>query len=245
MKSIIFASRNSKELLRDPLNLAFGIGFPLAVLFLFVAIGANVPESIFRIESMTPGIAVFGLSFISLFSATLISKDRATSFLMRLFTAPLTASDFILGYTLPLLPMAIAQSAVCFIVSLFLGLKADINALLALVVLIPSAVLFIGVGLLVGSVLSDKHVAGVCGALLTNLSALLGGAWFELSLIGGAFEKVAYLLPFAHAVDAAKAAISGDYASILPHLLWVVGYAVVIFVIAIVVFRKKMNSDKV
>jgi len=245
MKSMIFASRNSKELLRDPLNLAFSIGFPLAVLFLFHIIGTNVPESIFVIDSMAPGVAVFGLSFISLFSGTLISKDRTSSFLMRLFTTPLKASDYIVGYILPLLPMAIAQSAVCFIVSFFLGLEISMNVLLALVVLIPAAVLFIGIGLLVGSILNDKQVGGLCGALLTNLSAWLSGAWFDLSLIGGAFEQVAYLLPFAHAVDAARAAISGDYASIFPHLWWVIGYAVVILVVAIVIFRKKMHSDKV
>ena len=164
IKSMVFTSRNSKELLRDPLNLAFGIGFPLAVLFLFSIIGANVPESIFEIESMAPGVAVFGLSFIALFFATLISKDRSTSFLMRLFTTPLSASNYIVGYILPLLPMAIAQSAVCFIVSIFLGLKASINILLALVVLIPAAALFIGIGLLAGTILNDKQVGGLCGA---------------------------------------------------------------------------------
>jgi len=241
---MVFASRNGKELLRDPLNLAFSIGFPLAVLFLFSIIGKNVPESIFAIESIAPGVAVFGLSFIALFSGTLISKDRTSSFLMRLFTTPLKASDYIIGYILPLLPMAIAQSTVCFIVSFFLGLEVSINVLLALVVLIPTAALFIGIGLLVGSLLNDKQVGGLCGALLTNLSAWLSGAWFDVRLIGGAFETIAYLLPFAHAVDAARAAISGDYASILPHLLWVIGYAVVILAIAIVVFKRKMSSDK-
>ena len=245
MKSMVFASRNSKELLRDPLNLAFMIGFPLVVLFLFSIIGANVPESVFEVGNMAPGVAVFGYSFIALFSGTLISKDRTTSFLMRLFTTPLRASDYIIGYILPLLPMAIAQSIICFIASIFLGLTVSINLLLALVVLIPAAALFIGIGLLAGSIFNDKQVAGICGALLTNLSAWLSGAWFDVRLVGGAFETIAYLLPFAHAVDAAKAAISGDYASILPHLIWVIGYAVIILAVAIVIFKKKMNSDKV
>ena len=110
--------------------------------------------------------------------------------------------------------------------------------------LIPTAVLFIGIGLLAGSILNDKQVGGLCGALLTNLSAWLSGAWFDVRLVGGVFETIAYLLPFAHAVDAARAAVSGDYASIFPHLWWVIGYAVVILAIAIVVFKRKMNSDK-
>lgn len=245
MRLLVFASRNRKEILRDPLNLSFGIGFPLVILFLLSAIQANIPVSLFEIEKLTPGIAVFGLSFISLFSGMLIAKDRSTSFLMRLFASPLSASDFILGYAVPLLPMAILQSAICFIVAFFLGLSFNINVVLALIVLIPAAILFISIGLLAGSIFTDKQVGGICGALLTNLSAWLSGTWFDLNLVGGAFKTIADALPFVHAVDATRAAIAGDYASIFPDLGWVLGYAVVITAIAIVVFRRKMSSDKV
>ena len=245
MRLLVFASRNRKEIIRDPLNLAFGIGFPLVVLLLLSAIQANIPVSLFAIERLAPGIAVFGLSFISLFSGMLIAKDRGTSFLMRLFVSPLRASDFILGYTLPILPMAILQSALCFIASIFLGLTVDANIFIALVVLIPTAVLFIGIGLLAGSVFSDKQVGGICGGLLINVSAWLSGTWFDLGLVGGAFKTIAYLLPFAHAVDATRAAIAGDYATIFPHLWWVIGYAVVIFAFAVIAFRNKMNGDNV
>lgn len=244
MRSLVFASRNRKELLRDPLNLAFGIGFPLVLLLLLSAIQTNVPVSLFEIESLAPGIAVFGLSFVSLFAGTLIAKDRTSSFLMRLFASPLTGSDFILGYTLPLLPMAIAQSAMTFGVAFFLGLSVSVNVLLAIVVLIPTAVLFIGIGLWAGSVFTDRQVGGVCGALLTNVSAWLSGTWFDLSLVGGAFETIAYLLPFAHAVDATRAAVAGDYGSIFPHLWWVIGYAVAVTGIAIVAFKRKMDGEQ-
>lgn len=243
MRLMEFASRNRKEILRDRLNLAFGLGFPLVVLFLLSAIQANIPVSLFRIENLAPGAAVFGLSFISLFSGMLIAKDRSTSFLMRLFASPLSASDFILGFALPLLPMAALQSAICFIVSFALGLPININVLLALVVLIPTSILFIGIGLMAGSIFTDKQVGGICGALLTNLSAWLSGTWFDLKLVGGAFETVAYLLPFVHAVDATRAAMTGSYSEILPHLIWVIAYAVVVFTAAVVIFKNRMNSD--
>ena len=243
MRLFIFASRNRKELLRDPTNLAFGIGFPLVVLLLLSAIQANIPVSLYEVESITPGIAVFGLSFLSLFSGMLIAKDRTSSFLMRLFASPLSSSDFILGYTLPLVPMAMAQSALCFIAAFFLGLAVNSNVLLAIVVLIPAAVLFIAIGLLTGSVLNDKQVGGICGALLTNVSAWLSGTWFDLGLVGGWFKSVAYALPFAHAVDATRAALAGDYTSIFPHLWWVIGYAAVILAIAVAAFSNKMKSD--
>lgn len=108
MRLSVFSLRNSKEIVRDPLNLAFGIAFPIVLILLFTAIQANIPVNLFEIQSITPGIAVFGLSFLSLFSGMLIAKDRSTSFLMRLFASPLSPSDFILGYALPLLPMAVA-----------------------------------------------------------------------------------------------------------------------------------------
>ncbi len=243
MRTILFAQRNLKEILRDPLNLAFGIGFPLVVLLLLSAIQANIPIDLFKVEKLVPGIAVFGLSFLSLFSGMLIAKDRTTSFLTRLFTSPMTPSNFILGYVLPMIPMAIAQSAICFVASFFLGLPVNINVLLALVVLIPSSLLFIGIGVLAGSVFNDKQVGGICGALLTNVSAWLSGTWFDLSLVGKGFRSVAYALPFAHAVDATRAALAGDLSSIFPHLWWVFGYVIIILVIAILVFGKKMKSD--
>ena len=238
-----FSGRNTKEILRDPLNLAFGLGFPIVLLLLLTAIQSNIPVNLFQLERLTPGIAVFGLSFVSLFSAMLISKDRTTSFLMRLFASPMRASDYILGYTLPLIPMALAQALLCYIVAGLLGMQLTAHVLLAILVSLPAAALFIGIGLLCGSVFNDKQVGGICGALLTNLSAWLSGTWFDLNLVGGVFKKVAYALPFAHAVDAGRAAMSGDFASIMPPRWWVIGYAAIALIAAVLVFRKKMLSD--
>ncbi len=238
-----FSGRNTKELLRDPLNLVFGLGFPVVLLLLMNAIQRSIPVALFQLERLTPGIAVFGLSFIALFSATLISKDRSTAFLLRLFASPMRAADYILGYTLPLLPMALAQVLICYAVAGVLGLRLTANVLLALAVSLPTAALFIGIGLLCGSLLNDKQVGGVCGALLTNLSAWLSGAWFDLALVGGAIQKIAYALPFVHAVEAGRAAVSGDYAAIMPHLWWVIGYAALTLAAAVLAFRRKMLRD--
>ncbi|MEN8077589.1 ABC transporter permease [Clostridioides difficile] len=243
MKMLAFASRNTKEILRDPINLFFGIAFPIVIMLLLSAIQANIPVEIFEIDTLAPGIAVFGLSFISLFSGTLIAKDRSTSFLVRLFSSPLKASDFILGYTLPLIIMAIIQSLICFIAASFLGLTININTLVAIITLIPTIILYIGIGLLSGSLFTDKQVGGICGALLTNLTAWLSGTWFDLKLVGGAFKTISYLLPFVYAVNATRAAISGDYSKIMQELWVVILYAIIIFSLAIFVFNKKMKSD--
>lgn len=243
MKMLNFAKRNTKEILRDPLNLFFGIGFPLVLILLLSAIQANVPVSLFEIQQLTPGVTVFGLAFMSLFSATIIAKDRSSSLLQRLYTTPLTSIDFILGYALPMIPIAIAQSAICYIVALFLGLELSINILLAILLIIPVSIFYISLGLLCGSVLNDKQVGGICGALLTNLSAWLSGVWFDLELVGGAFKKISYALPFVHAVEMERAALNGNFNDILPHFIIVFAYCIVTVVIAIILFCRQMNKQ--
>ena len=242
MKTLSFARRTGKEILLDPLNLGFGLGFPIVLLLLLTAIQSSVPVSLFEIGNLTPGITVFGLSFITLFSATIISRDRSTSLLTRLYTTPMKPSNFILGYTLPIIPIAVAQTIICYIFALILGLEITVNILYAIIFVIPVTILFIALGLLFGSILNDKQVGGICGALLTNLSAWLSGTWFDLKLVGGVFEKIANLLPFVHAVDMERAILNGDFISALPHLWWVLGYTLVLFSLAITLFLKQMKK---
>lgn len=240
---LTFANRNAKEMLRDPLNLSFGLGFPIVLMLLLSAIQANIPTPLFQIESLTPGISVFALSFMTLFSATLISRDRGSAFLQRLYTMPLSPLDFILGYTVPLLPIAVAQSAVCYLAAICLGLTPSYKILLAVLLMIPISLLFIALGLLCGSILNDRQVGGVCGALLTNLSAWLSGAWFDLALVGNTFRRVAYAFPFAHAVELERAVLSGDFSCIAQHLLVVLAYAVLALVAAVLLFLRQMKRQ--
>lgn len=218
MRMLTFAGRNAKEILRDPLTVLFGLGFPLILLLLLSAIQANIPVNLFEIQSLAPGITVFGLSFITLFSATVLAKDRGSSLLQRLYTTPLTPADFILGYTLPILPMALSQTALCYAVALLLGLDFTVNILLAILLNLPVSLLFISLGLLFGSILNEKQV-------------------------GGVFQKIAHALPFYHAVELARAVTAGDYACILPHLWWVAGYAIACTVAAILLFLRQMGRQ--
>lgn len=243
MRMLAFANRNAKEVLRDPLNLAFGLGFPLVLIFLLSAIQANVPVKLFEIEYLTPGITVFGLSFMTLFSATIIAKDREHSLLQRLYTTPMTPIDFILGYTLPIIPIAVAQCIICYVTAIILGLEMTINILYAVIFIIPVSILNIALGLLFGSILNDKQVGGICGALLTNLSAWLSGTWFDLSLVGGFFQKIAYALPFVHAVEMERAVLSGNYVGIFPHIWWVLGYAFLTLAAAVLLFLRQMKKQ--
>ena len=243
MRTLTFSRRCAKEILRDPINLGFGLGFPLILLLLLSAMQANMPVELFAIHTLAPGITVFGLSFITLFSATLIAKDRESAFLQRLYTTPLTAWNCLLGYLLPLLPLALGQTVICYLCAIPLGLPLSVNVLYAILGNLPIALFYIALGLLCGTLLGAKQVGGICGALLTNVSAWLSGVWFDLSLMGDGFQTVAEVLPFFHAVEMEKALINGDFAASASHLWIVLLYGIITSVFAVFCFLKQMKRQ--
>ena len=240
MRKAVFAVRTAKEILRDPLNIAFGLGFPIVILVLLSVIQSNIPVELFEIDSLAPGVTIFGLSFMTLFSATLISKDRQGAFLQRLFTTPLTAADYIMGYTLPLLPIAFCQGIICYAAAIIMGLRISVNILLAALAIIPISLFFTGLGLLCGSVLNDKQAGGICGALFTNLTAFLSGIWFDLDLLGD-LKEFAFCLPFVHAVEIERSVVSGNYDGFSAHVFCVACYAVIVNIVSVYVFTRKMK----
>ena len=243
MRMWTFAKRCGKEILRDPINLGFGLGFPLVLLLLMSAMQANIPVSLFEIDKLTPGMTIFGLSFMTLFSATLVAKDRESAILQRLYTTPLTGLDFILGYMVPILPIAIGQAAICYLFAIPFGLTISVNIVYAILGIIPMAIFNVALGLLCGSLLGVKQVGGICGALLTNLSAWLSGVWFDLELVGGTFKKIANLLPFVHAVEMEKALFAGNFDVADTHLWPVVLYSVLSTTAAVFCFLGKMKRQ--
>ena len=243
MRMMTFAKRCTKEILRDPLNLGFGLGFPLVLLVLLSALQANIPASLFEIDTLTPGITVFGLSFMTLFSATLIAKDRETAFLQRLYTTPLTGFHFIIGYMLPILPIALGQVIICYLFAIPLGLKVSVNIIYAVIGILPMTIFNVALGLLCGSILGVKQVGGICGALLTNLSAWFSGVWFDLNLVGGTFKKIANVLPFVHAAELEKALFSGRFEDAAAHILPIVLYSAVTTVVAGLCFLRQMKRQ--
>lgn len=251
MKGLEFSKRTTKEILRDPLSYIFCLGFPIVMLIIMTVVDQSIPKeaglTIFKIESLAPGMAAFGLTFVMLFACIQFSKDRATAFLTRLYASPMKSSDYILGYTIPSIVLSFIQIAITFctsfIVAIFIGGKlAVLNVLAAMLCLIPSILLFIGFGLLFGALFNDKTAPPVCSIVIT-LSCMIGGIWMDVETMGGAIYDLARALPFYHGVKAARMAIAGDYSSIAKPLLITFAYAIVIYVIAIVIMRGKMKSD--
>lgn len=238
-----FSGRTFKEITRDPLTLGFGLGFPLVLLLLLTIIQSNIPVSIFELTSLTPGVTVFGLSFVTLFAGQLVAKDRGTSFLQRLYTTPMKPMDFVLGYMLPFFPIAIGQALICYVAAWILGLQFSVNIIWSVLLILVPSLFYISLGLLCGSVLTETQVGGLCGALLTNLSAWLSGIWFDISMLGSVFEKIANLLPFIHAVEFERAVVAGNFSAALPHMLWVLGYGIAITALAVFAFLRQMKKQ--
>ena len=247
-----FSSRNMKEILRDPLSYIFCFGFPLVMLVIMSIVNQSIPAeagmTIFNIENLSGGIAMFGLTFVMLFSCLTVSKDRSGAFLTRLYASPMKSVDFIAGYMLPVLLLALIQLVISFgaslIAALILG-EDTMNiggVLLAIVMLIPAAVFFSAAGLLFGSLLNEKAAPGLC-SIIISLATILGGVFFDAESAGGIMLDVSNALPFFHAVKAARLAVALDFGDIGIHVLITSAYAVVMTVLAAVVFRSKMRSD--
>lgn len=249
---LAFSGRNLKELLRDPLSYIFCLGFPLVMLVIMSIVDQSIPPeaglTIFNIENLAGGIAMFGQSFIMLFTCLTVSKDRSGAFLTRLYASPMKSADFIAGYTLPVLVLAVIQSVITFAASIIAAAILGTNtisaagALMAVVVLVPGAVFFIAAGLLFGSLFNEKAAPGLC-SIIISLASLLGCVWFDAEGAGGIMLDVCRALPFYHCVKAARMATAMEFSGIGVHLLIVAAYAVGTAVLASVVFRSKMRAD--
>ena len=242
MRALRFSRRVFLEIVRDPLTLFFGLGFPAVLIILLSVIQKNIPVELFEIERLVPGVTVFGLSFMTLFSATTVASDRESALLTRLYATPMRASDFILGYTLPLIPISLLQAVACYIIAIPFGLKPDLNLLFSLLGIIPASLVFIGLGLAFGSILTQKQVGGICGALLTNLTAWLSGVWFDLELVGGVFKKIAAALPFYHAVNMERLLFTGTFDGFFENFAVVLVYALAALTASVILFIKQMKK---
>ena len=188
---------------------------------------------------LTPGVIVFSFAFLTMFSSQLLGKDRKSAFLTRLLASPLRSIDFILAYSLPFLPIALAQIGIIYSVGIFLGMPFNLNILISMIVLIPIAIVCIGMGMIMGSLLSLNQIAGIGSIVIVTIS-LFGGSWMDLKMFGGMFKSIGYALPFAHAIDAARAILKGaDVGSISADIYWTIGYAVGFFILGVMSFQWK------
>ena len=226
MRFLSLANRNMKEIYRDPITVLIGIGLPVLMLLLFISIGKNAPIEVFTVGSLVPGVIVFGFSFLSMFSSMLLAKDRGSAFLTRLLTSPLQPVEFILSYSLPYIPIALVQIAVCLLVGIFFGLTPNLGFLQSLIPLVPMSLVFIGIGMVFGSIFSENQVSAA-GSILIVVCSLFSGAWMDLKMVGGMFESLGYSLPFIYAIEVGRSFLKGlPVNDLATPMLWVCGYMI-------------------
>ena len=243
MRSLELAKRNFKEVWKDPISLGIAIVLPIGLLFILAAVGNGIGEAdapALTATSLTPGVALFGFVMLMFSSAMILSRDRETSLLARLLTAPLRSWEFVMAYSLPFLAVAVLQGIVLFLVGGLLGLEISGSIGFVFLVLFSMAVCYIGLGMILGSIFTVKQVSG--GYTVILLLTIFGGTWFELSDIGGAFETVGNALPFAHALNATRSVMldGAGFIAISTDFYWVLGYTVAAAGLAVFSFRRRM-----
>ena len=189
-----------------------------------------------------PGIAVFGLMILVSTAAGIIAGDREKGFLARMFTTPARPWDFILGYSLPFIPVLIVSTLIYLGVGMALGLTVVGNLGHVILIFFLIGLCSIGIGMIVGSLVKSESQAGVSWIFIVPI-AMISGTWFSTEGMPSAVKSVAGALPFIHAIDGSRAVINGSSLSaIMPDLYWLVGWAVVLFVTGIILFRRTMVS---
>ena len=241
MRIINFAKRNFKEIIRDTLSIVFSILLPLFLLFIFNQI--NIPNENYELQNFTPGIIVFGFSFITLFTAMLVSKDRTSSLLIRLGISPMKSIEYILGYILSIIPIIIIQNILFFILAITLGLSFSVNIIWAILISIIIAILFIAIGIIIGSVFTEKSSSGI-SSIVVQLVCFTSGMYFPKELLGESFSKVCEYLPFESCVTIIKGIMNNNLEIITTRNIVVFSiYTIIILITSAKVFKNKMISD--
>ena len=240
MRIITFAKRNLKEIIRDPLSIIFAIILPLFLLYIFEQF--KIPNEVYNIENYTPGIIIFSLSFITMYTSSLVAKDRSTSLTTRLEVSPMKSIDYILGYSISVLPIVLIQNILFFMTAMLLGLNFSINIIYTILVSIPISLLFISLGILIGTITNEKSSSGV-SSIVVQLVAFTSGMYFSIDMVGNTFSTICKILPFQSTLNITKSVLNNSYNNILTSILVVVIYTVITIVLEIFLFKKKMISD--
>ncbi len=235
-----FAKRSFKEIIRDPLSVVFTLALPLFLLFIFQQF--NISSPAYSIENFTPGVLVFSFSFLTMFTATLVARDRGTSLLVRLGVSPMRGVEFVCGYLLAVLPIVVMQDILFFALALLLKLPLSLGVFYTVLASFPVSVLFILLGVLLGSVTSEHASAGVSSGVV-QLVAFTSGMYFDGEIVGGFFSVVCKILPFSGAVDILKGTLNGGADLWLP-IVTVAAYTLVIGGLTAFVFYNNMKKGK-
>ena len=241
-KLFALTKRNVKEIFRDPLSYVFSFGFPVVLLVILSLVmsnldGQHVPTN-FRVENFSVGICVFGYTFDTLFIAIMIGADKNSEFLKRIEIAPVPRGSYLLSFACAIAPTVIAQTLTVFAISFIFGLQVSAKVLLAALYLMPSAFLYVSIGLLIGVLAKNEKQVGPFCSVLISFTSVFGGVFMDVSLLGK-FENVLLILPFTHSVKIATGVFEGNFGCIWSEVPWVLGYAALFCMLAVFLKERK------
>ena len=252
-RTLSYTKRNLLEMSRDVLSYIFCVAFPLVMLVIMTLVNQGIPkeagQTVFRIDNLAGGVVIFGQTFVMLFTALSVATDRSGSFLTRLFASPMKSRNFTNGYILPMLLIAVVQSVLtyvaAFVISLIVGYSLNpLGLLLGVVTTIPSAVMFIAVGLIFGTICNEKAAPGICSVII-SLGSFIGGIWFDAEKTGGVLYNIAKCTPFIYCTKVSRSTISMEFGLeqfVIP-LIVVICSAAALMILGVVLFRRKMKAD--
>ncbi|MBP5407990.1 MAG: ABC transporter permease [Bacilli bacterium] len=237
-------TRNIKEILRDPLSLAFTLGLPLIMEVLFYYIFHNMTSQ-FSMKYLAPGIVVFSQTFLTLFTGLLIALDRSTSFLTRLYVSRAKSYEFIFSYIISVIPIGIFQSILFFLVGGIVDPSIfSFRIILCILLSSITSLLFIGFGILFGSICNEKSIGGISSIIITSQS-VLSGMWFPVEGLSEGFTTLMKVLPFKNATDLLQNTLNGIndlFKDFFLPLIILLAYRIVVIILAIIIFKNKMKA---
>lgn len=252
-RTLNFAKRNLMEISRDVLSYIFCAAFPIVMLIIMTLVNSSIPKeagmTIFRIDNLEGGIIIFGQTFVMLFTAINLAKDRGGSFLIRLFATPMKSSDFTNGYILPMILVAVVQAVISLIVAVLIALIVGVEIkllgfLFVLAAMLPSALMFIAIGIIFGTLFNEKAAPGLC-SIIISLGSFIGGIWFDVEGAGGVICKISKCLPFFYCTKTVRSAIKLDltWETFGLPIIIVSASAIVLSILAVFCFKKRMKAD--
>ncbi len=190
--------------LGQPLMYLLALGFGLGSVWEKAGMGSYL-------QFMAPGIIGMSILFTSIFSGVGLLWDRQFGFLKETLVAPVPRIQIMIGRTLGGATTAMVQGTIVLVVSLILGFRPDNWLLvpLALMFMALVAIVFAGLGTIIGSSLKDMQGFQMIMNFLVMPIYFLSGALYPLANLPIGLKIATRIDPLSYGIDGLRGALIG------------------------------------
>jgi len=215
-------------------------------------INSNIKLTSIDIEDKTKNIGVsvqsIGLLLVFMFagasmtSSTIIG-DKILRVYQRIRISPLKKSEYILGNVMASLLLNIVQISIIMILSKTLLLKFYMEGWVVFLILLCFSTVAIGLGLFIASIAKSSSQASQLANVIIVPTSMLGGCFWPVYLMPEAMQKIAMLFPQSWVLKSFSDIQNGKgFEDIIVNLLIVLGFAILLFVLALINMRTKDDT---